>query len=479
MAPPQPELAPTVPPTGPVTGPVTDPATVAEVPTISPLTRFRVLALAAIVPPVVGHLAVAGSLALVSAGAPHANVTVAGVLAAAMPSWLAANQVPLTIDGVELGVLPLLPTLLVMVLAARTAARATTRLGFGTPRESAVVIGTIACAHGLCGLAVSLAHPDRSVEIDPLAALYYPALIAGLASVGGALRRGGLVGAMVDRADTVALRGLASGAIAVVLLLASGAAVLSFGLLTSAATVADLFAGFAPDAGAGFGLLLLCLGYLPNAVVAGTAFVAGPGFAIGDVVVSPLEFTGGRVPGLPLLAALPEEQAPWWPLLWLLPVAIGVAVGRRLRHVAERPMTRLRAVAVAVGVVAVVIVLLAASAGGRLGGGAFDPVTMRASAVSLALVLAVGVPAAIVVWFGGRRTLSPSDHTDDRDDDRDDGPHDGPDDIPDDGPHEDGHEDGHEDPEDDHEPDDDADERAAEEEQEPAKAGDRTGGPAG
>jgi hypothetical protein len=138
-------------------------------------------------------------------------------------------------------------------------------------------------------------------------------------------------------------------------------------------------------------------------MVAATSFIAGPGFSLGTVMVSPLEFTGGPTPGVPLLAALPEQQAAWWPLLFVLPLAVGVVVGRRLRDVDEDPVARLRAVAVATGVVAVCFVVLAGSAGGRLGRGTFDPVSMRAAALSLVLVLWTAIPGALTAWFGGPR----------------------------------------------------------------------------
>ncbi|GAB3437142.1 hypothetical protein GCM10027436_16700 [Actinophytocola sediminis] len=366
---------------------------------MSRLTRIQVLALAAAVPPVLGYAVIAGLLALVTAAARFAHLSATGVLGAALPSWLAAYQVPVAIGGVDFGALPLLPTLLVMVLACGAAGAAITRLGPVTPLAGVRVVAAITVAHGVCGLTVALLPPGRLVELDPLAAFYYPALLAAIAATVGVLRRGGLTGVLVARLDEVAVRGLAAGAVALALLLTAGAAVAGFGLLTSITTARDLFAASASGAGDVVGMVLLCLGYLPNAVIAGTAFLAGPGFAIGGLEVSPLTFTGGPVPGVPLLAALPEEQAVWWPVLALLPVAVGILVGRRLRYVAEQPVVRLRAVAVAVGVVAVAIVLLAGSAGGRLGNGAFDPVSMRAPAVSVALVLAVGVPAALVVWF--------------------------------------------------------------------------------
>jgi hypothetical protein len=370
---------------------------------VSALARLRVLTLAALGSLVTGYAAVAALLALVTAIAPLAHFSTTGVVVAALPGWLAAHQVPLAIGGLELGMLPLLATIGMMLVAARAAAGAAERLGLRGPWQAGHVVGAIAVAHGVCGLVIALAVSGHAVSVDPLAAFYYPALVAALAATLGVLHRCGLWAALVERADPVALRGIRAGLVAVLLLLAAGGALLTFGLLTSVGTARDLFATFAPGLGNGLGMLLLSIGFVPNAVVAATGFLAGPGFSMGIVSVSPLDFSGGPVPGLPLLAALPEEPASWWPLLFVLPLGIGVFVGRLLRDAAEEPLARVRAAAVAAGVVALVFVVLAGSAGGRVGMGPFDPVSLRAAAVSIALVAWIGVPAAITAWLAGPR----------------------------------------------------------------------------
>ncbi|GAB1508583.1 cell division protein PerM [Actinophytocola sp. KF-1] len=372
----------------------------AEAAVVPTLTRIRVLVLAALGPLLAGYLAIAALLALVTGIATNARLAAGGVLDAALPSWLAAHQVPVRIIGLELGVLPLLPTIGVAAITARTAAAAAVRLDLRRPGQAGKLVALIAAAHGIAGMLVAGLSSRGDVTADPLSALYYPAVVSALAATAGVARRCGLLDAIVLRTDEVAVAGLRAGALAVVLLLAAGGALLTFGLLTSISTARDLFP---MGAGNAIGMLLLSIGYLPNAMIAATAFLAGPGFSIGAVAVSPLEFDGGPVPALPLLAALPESAAAWWPALFALPLAVGVAVGRRLRDVDEDPVARLRAVAVASGVVAVAFVVLGGSAGGHLGRGPFDPVSMHAAALSVALVLWTVVPAAVTVWFGGPR----------------------------------------------------------------------------
>src|SRR5436309_136169 len=70
--------------------------------------RVRVLAMVALGPLITGYAAVAAVFALVTAVASRAHFSTTGVLTAAMPGWLAAHQVPVKIEGHELGALPLL-----------------------------------------------------------------------------------------------------------------------------------------------------------------------------------------------------------------------------------------------------------------------------------------------------------------------------------------------------------------------------------
>jgi hypothetical protein len=371
----------------------------ADVPT---LTRIRVLVLVALGPLLTGYLAIAALLALVTAIATDAHFATTGVLDAALPAWLAAHQVPVRILGLELGVLPLLPTIGVAAITAKAAASAADRLDLYRPGQAAKLIAVIAAAHGIAGVTVAGLSSHGDVTADPLSALYLPALVSSLAASAGVARRSGLLDAIVHRADEVAVAGLRAGALAVVLLLTAGGALLTFGLLTSIDTARELFP---MGAGNASGMLLLSIGYLPNAMVAATGFLAGPGFSIGSVAMSPLAFDGGPVPAVPLLAALPEQEAVWWPALFVVPLAVGVLVGRRLRYADEDPVARLRGVAVAAGVVAVAFVVLGGSAGGHLGRGPFDPVSMRAAALSIALVLWTAIPAAVATWFGGPRPV--------------------------------------------------------------------------
>lgn len=371
----------------------------------TPASRARVLAVVALGPPLAGYLLAAAVFALVTALAPDAEFTTGGVLLAALPGWLALQQVPLGLEGHQLGALPLLPTLLVSALVARVAAAAVPRLDARGPRGAGRIVATVALTHACLGLVVALVCGRGPVAVDLLAACYHPALVSAVAATLGVLRRAGLLALLAEHVDDLAVRGLRAGALAVAALLGAGAGVLTLGLVLSTGALRDMFAQ--AGTGAGAGMLLLSLGYLPNAVVAGAAFATGPGFALGQVSVALLEFTGGPAPALPLLAALPAGRPPWWPVFAALPLAVGLLVGWVLRRCHPSRLGRLRAVAVAAIVVAMSFAVLAGVAGGSLGGGPFHPLDLRAAAVSLVLVVWIGVPGALVAWLAGPRPEPP------------------------------------------------------------------------
>jgi hypothetical protein len=359
--------------------------------------RFRVLLAAALGPLVTGYAVVATVLTLVALTAGR-SFPRTGVLLAAGPGWLAAHQVRLDIGGHPLGLLPLLPTLGAVALAARTASGAAQRLGCRSPREALPVFVAITGAHAVSGLVIALCAQGSPVTANPLAAFAVPGLIAAVAAAAGIAWSCGLPYAVAERLDEPALRGIRAGALGFALLVAVAAAVFTVATGLSWATVK---AGFEPAFGSSFGLFLLSVLYLPNAVAAATAFVTGPGFSIGSLHAGMFGYHGGAVPGVPLLGGLPEHHGAWWPALLVLPAAIGVLVGWSLRGVDADPGQRVRAVAVAGAVVALGCVVLGTLAGGRLGDGPFDPVSVPVGVASVVAFCWIVIPGAFVAFFAG------------------------------------------------------------------------------
>lgn len=372
--------------------------------------RFKELLAVAALPVLTGYAAIATILATVAALAAEPTFSVSGVLLAAGPGWLAAYQVPVVIGDNELGLLPLALTIGVCALVARSASGAVARLGYRTPRQAGVVIGTVAGTHACVGMVIAVLANGAIVTADPLVAFGSPGFVSGAAATVGVARRCGLLDFPRHYVDAAALAGLRAAALGMAGLFAASALVLTVTTALAVPTMQTLFVAHAPGFGSGFGMLLLCLGYLPNAVLAALAFLLGPGFTLGPTSIGPTHFEGGSVPGVPLLAGLPESYAAWWPALFLLPALIGVGVGWTLRESSPSPMERLRSVAVAGAVIGFGTVVLTTLAGGSLGGSAggvpFPGLLLPAGLLSAAAFAWIFLPGAFVAWLTGPRAVS-------------------------------------------------------------------------
>ncbi|TCK20421.1 hypothetical protein EV378_4380 [Pseudonocardia endophytica] len=322
-----------------------------------------------------------------------------GAFAVAVPMWLAAHQIPVEVDGRALGVLPLLPTAVVVTVVAVAANWSVRRLGCRIRHDAGPVVASQAgAAAAVAVLAGALLPGDVSVT-TPWASMVGAGLLAGLAAGVGVLRACGLPPEWSRRLDGWP-RAASSGArIGAAGLLLSGTLVLLLGLAVRAGTVAGSFAGLAPGVGESLGALLLAVGYLPNALVAGTAWSLGPGVAIGAAQYGPFDVQAGPLPPFPLFAAVPTEAVPLWgALVLLLPVGAGVAVGlvcRRALGATAPVRDRASAAGSAAGATAVGAGIVAAVAGGSLAGGPYDPVSLSPVGVLLAALVLLGIPATI------------------------------------------------------------------------------------
>ncbi|UJW33448.1 DUF6350 family protein [Saccharothrix sp. AJ9571] len=362
-------------------------------------TRFRVLLVAALFPLLTGYTLATGALAAVAGLAPGSGFTVSGALRGGGPAWLATQQVPLSLGGHPLSVLPLLPTFVLLLLVAKLASSAARRLGYTDPAQAIGVIGVVAAAHAFAGVTVAVLCSGTGVDVEPLTAFLLPGALSGAAATAGVLSRCGLPEPLKQYIDPLALTGLRAGVLGVAALLVAGGLITLLGFALSVPEMLRLFD--AEPAGGGAGMLLLSAVYLPNAVVAGVSFAAGPGFSIGAVDVTPFAFDGGPVPALPILAALPEQHEVWWPALLLLPALAGALCGWGLRRCDPDPLVRVRAAAIAGAAAGFGCVLLGTFAGGRFGDGVFDPVTVPIVLFSLAGSCWVALPAALVAWLTG------------------------------------------------------------------------------
>lgn len=369
-----------------------------------PVVRSRseqvgVLAVAALGPLVIGYAAVAALLALVTSVAVDAVFSTTGVLAAAGPAWLAAYHVPVEISGHELGALPLLPTILVMALVARAAGGAADRLS--TPSRSAAlpVVGAVGGAHAVFGALVALVCSRESLASSPVLAFFACGVFATVAAIAGVTGPAALIRAVLNRADQALVVGLRAAALCLVALLGASAIVLASALVVSWPELVGSFRANATGLGDGLGMVLLSVAYVPNALIGTASFLTGPGFSIGVTSVGLWSAHGHGVPGLALLAAVPETHSAWSLLLMVLPAAASVLVGRFCQRIGDRTSARMRGVLVAALLVAPICLVLAGLAGGALGGGRFDPVMVPAGLFAVSVFLWVAVVGSLATWL--------------------------------------------------------------------------------
>jgi hypothetical protein len=375
---------------------------------------------------VAGALAAAGSAAvyvlpalLVWVAAPESTVSWTSSLGIGASLWLLAGGAHLALGATHITVVPLLGLALSLAVGVWSATRAgreaadarTIRLArdmLHRPLGVALLAwsaGYAACA--LLWVAVAfLAGPHPVVWTLVLPVLAGPVAAAALALArlvkgrpelaGPALRRPAWLPEPVRRALRPGLEGAA-------LLVGSGTVICLVLLVRRFAEVGHLQAELAPGLVGGVTLTLAQLSVLPNLALWAVSFVAGTGFSV--VEGASATWTGSRtslLPMVPAFGALPQPGAfpGLLPLVVLLPVAVGAFVGwRSLRSVARlsTERTKLMVTGTAVVVAAGAIGLLDTLGGGSLGTARLRDIGAPAGAMTLALLVELGIGAALVL----------------------------------------------------------------------------------
>ncbi len=161
------------------------------------------------------------------------------------------------------------------------------------------------------------------------------------------------------------------GAAATMAVIGGGAVTLLIGLIRSFGDATAVQTLAAPGAAGGFGMALLGVVYLPNAVVAGAGYATGVGFTVGAGHYSPFGSSPTELPAFSLLAAVPSSHAASRPayLLLLVPVLAAVLIGRGAVRRLDLRSDRLLAAGGAAVVAAVLLASIAAVSSGGVTGG--------------------------------------------------------------------------------------------------------------
>ncbi|WP_301120838.1 cell division protein PerM [Mycolicibacterium fortuitum] len=333
-----------------------------------------------------------------------ANSDMTGAFGAIASMWLGVHQVPVSIGGRELGVMPLLPVLAMIWGTARTTAAAT------APNSSWLVTRwVVASALGgpilVAAILLAVIHDAASVigELQTPNALRAFCSVLVVHVIGALIGVGSKVGRRT--LDTLPLPGWLPDAIraavaGVLALFGLSGAVTAVSLVVHWGTMHDLFA-ITDSLFGQLSLTLLSILYIPNVIVGASAIAVGSSAHVGLAAFSSFTVFGGDIPAVPVLAAVPTPPlGPIWVALLIVGAASAVAVGQQC---ARRPLPLGPATAklLTASVLAAVTMALAGYAGGgRLGN--FGSVGVDQSTFGPAVFLwFVGIGGLTVAMSGG------------------------------------------------------------------------------
>jgi hypothetical protein len=299
------------------------------------------------------------------------NSDMTGAMGAIASMWLGVHQVPISIGGRELGVMPLLPVLLMVWGTARTTARAT-----HATASWFVIRWIVASALGgpmlIAAISLAVIHDAASVitELQTPNALRAFTSVLVVHAIGALIGVGSQVGRRALRVSPLpdwlgdSLRAAVAGVLA---LLGLSGMVTAGSLVVHWATMHGLYA-ITDSIFGQFSLTVLSVLYAPNVIVATAAVAVGSSAHLGFATFSSFTVFGGDIPALPVLAAAPSPPlGPVWVALLIVGAASGVAVGQQC---ARRPLPIRAAMAkllAAAGIAALAMALLGYAGGGRLG----------------------------------------------------------------------------------------------------------------
>ena len=274
-------------------------------------------------------------------------------------------------------------------------------------------------------IAALLTKPARwgQVRPQPLQALAGGFVLALMCAFVGALRETGQRAVLLARLPNGVRRVMRAGLAATAVIVGFGAAVVGASLAVHAGRAATLMGSLDGGVAASVLMAAVSLAYLPNLAIWGSAWAAGPGFAVGaktSVTIGAVHL--GAMPAVPLFAALPANGAPpaFGFLAVLAPIGAGLLAGSLLARSEmrqpdddgawwERLHLAQAARGLAAGAVAgSLMAVFAWLSSGSLGAGRMAKLGPSAWHVGVAVAFEVGLLAAATNWLLGWRSRSPA-----------------------------------------------------------------------
>jgi hypothetical protein len=372
---------------------------------VRPVTSRSVLVGATVAAGWVAALGLAGVTVVVMAAwtASTATATAASALRMSVGLWLLAQHVPLRLGtghaAASIGLLPLGATLVIGALLVRAGRSLARNTDVRSARDAWTATGGLAASYAVFCAAVAVAGAGPDVHAHAGGALAAGWLLALLCGGAGVLTASGIAGSWAARLPRATGPVARAAALALAALIGCAALLTAGALVAHHARAAAISGALGPGAVGGIALAVLQIAYLPTVVVWATAYVVGPGFAVGaGTSYSAWGVAGGPTPAVPVLAALPGGPAPGWgkALALLVPIAAGAAAGWLVGRDADpRPIWRAPVLALTAGAAAAVVLAVAAVlAGGPLGPGAMATVGPSAWQVGLLAAAELGGAAA-------------------------------------------------------------------------------------
>jgi len=344
---------------------------------------------------------------------PAVGGAVVGPARLSAQAWLLGHGADVIAGQVVVAVTPLGLTALLVVCCWYAACWAGRRVQVDSLAQVVIVLGALVLGYTVIGVCLVLLGSTSGVDIRWGSAV--PTVVGLSAAVGaaGLLRTAGhgrLIHDLAPFPSRAILAGVGAGAAG---LLAAGLGTVGIAIAVDRAGFASLTESLAQTWTAGAGLFVLSLLLLPNAALYAVAVLLGPGFALGSgTTVSAFGVTLGLVPGLPLVAGLPDQPAvPLAALFGLIvPVLCGVGVGAAVARRLDEEVQPLHAAGWAV-VAALTLALAVGAAQWQAAGSLGDaglatigaPPFVIAAAAAGSLALPAGLAAAALRWRYSRR----------------------------------------------------------------------------
>ena len=352
---------------------------------------------------------------LADAGA-HGQTTDA--LRVGADAWLVGHGSGLTVAGAPLGIVPLTLTALIVAVVyryGRWAAESSQEVD--DDRTVGVAATIFTGLYMVVAVVTCVVLGQESASPGLGRAIIGSMLVAGVAGTLGLAVGSGRLTVWIRRVPAWVRAVVYGAAASFLLLLVASAALVAVMVLLGLNEAAAVMSGLHLEPGDYVMYTLATMAVAPNAVLFGSAYLLGPGFAVGTgTVVSPAVVSLGPVPAFPLLAALPDSgPTPEWAVGFLaVPVVVaivGAVLAQQAYRVPAYDSAALRGFGCGFGA-AMLSTIAIAVAGGPMGTGRMADVGAPVGEVLVSAVAAMslaGLVAGVTTAWWQRRASARAD----------------------------------------------------------------------